>query len=49
MSAGRHYPQGLVFSVRKGVTVPPSLRNMYKELENEYPEFKAPKHGWVDC
>ena len=38
--------QGLAFSVRKGVAVPPSLRNMYKELENEYPgDFKAPKHG----
>jgi hypothetical protein len=38
--------QGLAFSVKKGVAVPPSLRNMYKELENEYPgEFKAPKHG----
>lgn len=38
--------QGLAFSVKKGVAVPPSLRNMYKELENEYSgEFKAPKHG----
>lgn len=36
---------GLAFSVRKGIAVPPSLRNMYKELENEYPDFKAPKHG----
>lgn len=41
------HPQGLAFSVRKGVQVPPSLRNMYKELENEYDDFKAPKHGLV--
>jgi len=25
---------GLAFSVRKGVAVPPSLKNMYKELES---------------
>lgn len=29
---------GLSFSVPSGVTVPPSLRNIYKELQNEYPE-----------
>lgn len=27
---------GLAFSVRKGVRVPPSLQNIYKELESEY-------------
>lgn len=43
---------GLSFSVQKGITVPPSLKNMYKELEQEFPEFKTPNHGnltyWAD-
>lgn len=29
---------GLAFSVNKDVKIPPSLRNIYKELQNEYPE-----------
>ncbi|WVW80956.1 uracil-DNA glycosylase [Kwoniella bestiolae CBS 10118] len=36
---------GLAFSVRKGVRIPPSLRNMYKEMHDEIPEFVIPKHG----
>lgn len=39
---------GLSFSVPHGVTIPPSLRNIYKELMNDVniPEFDiAPKHG----
>lgn len=36
---------GLAFSVNKNAKVPPSLQNIYKELKNEYPEFKIPKHG----
>jgi uracil-DNA glycosylase len=43
---------GLCFSVPKGVTVPPSLRNIYAEIKAEYPDFVPPKHGnlkaWVD-
>ncbi|RZK40129.1 MAG: uracil-DNA glycosylase [Pedobacter sp.] len=43
---------GLSFSVQKGVAVPPSLKNMYKELSNEFPDFKIPSHGnlteWAD-
>lgn len=43
---------GLCFSVRPGVKVPPSLRNMYKELETDVPGFAAPPHGclqsWAD-
>lgn len=38
---------GLAFSVRKGVKVPPSLVNIYKEIKEEYPEFVIPKHGSV--
>jgi len=29
---------GLSFSVPNGIAIPPSLRNIYKELQNEYPE-----------
>lgn len=36
---------GLSFSVRPGVRVPPSLRNIYKELTEDVPGFVAPKHG----
>lgn len=37
---------GLSFSVREGVSVPPSLRNVYTALENDDKvEFKRPKHG----
>ena len=39
---------GLCFSVPRGVKVPPSLRNVYKELANDdgVPEFgAAPHHG----
>ncbi|GAA6038838.1 hypothetical protein JCM8097_002921 [Rhodosporidiobolus ruineniae] len=36
---------GLCFSVRPGVKIPPSLRNIYKELKEEYPDFVVPTHG----
>ncbi|QIV94084.1 uracil-DNA glycosylase [Allofrancisella frigidaquae] len=36
---------GLAFSVQKGVDIPPSLRNMYKELARSVPEFEIPNHG----
>ncbi|XP_034254793.1 uracil-DNA glycosylase-like isoform X2 [Thrips palmi] len=39
---------GLCFSVPKGVTPPPSLLNMYKELSTDIPGFVAPKHGYLD-
>lgn len=29
---------GLSFSVPEGINIPPSLRNIYKELQNEFPE-----------
>ncbi|CED85165.1 uracil-dna glycosylase [Phaffia rhodozyma] len=43
-----HQPRqahGLSFSVRKGIQVPPSLRNIYKEIKDEYPNFVVPSHG----
>ena len=36
---------GLSFSVPKGIKIPPSLRNIYKELESSKLGFKAPQHG----
>ena len=36
---------GLSFSVQKGVAPPPSLKNIYKELADEFPDFKIPSHG----
>ena len=36
---------GLSFSVQRGVSVPPSLKNIYKELETDFKGFKTPKHG----
>eukprot|EP01130_Rhizamoeba_saxonica_P005765 TRINITY_DN2285_c1_g1_i1.p1 TRINITY_DN2285_c1_g1~~TRINITY_DN2285_c1_g1_i1.p1 ORF type:complete len:295 (-),score=71.39 TRINITY_DN2285_c1_g1_i1:1437-2321(-) len=36
---------GLSFSVHDGVKVPPSLRNIYKELNLEYDDFTVPSHG----
>lgn len=39
---------GLSFSVRKGVTIPPSLKNIYKELAEDIPGFVAPNHGYLE-
>jgi len=38
---------GMCFSVQKGITTPPSLKNMYKELTADIPGFKAPSHGFL--
>lgn len=37
---------GLCFSVRKGVKIPPSLRNMYKELKTDL-DIDMPSHGYL--
>ncbi len=37
---------GLAFSVQKGVKVPPSLVNIYKELHDDI-GFKIPSHGYL--
>lgn len=38
---------GLSFSVRPGVKLPGSLRNIYKQIATDYPAFVAPKSGYV--
>lgn len=49
---GQGQAHGLSFSVQKGVAIPPSLKNIYKELADEFPDFKIPSHGdltsWAD-
>ncbi len=41
---GPNQAHGLSFSVKPGVALPPSLRNIYKELESDL-GIKAPDHG----
>lgn len=41
---GPNQAHGLCFSVQKGIQQPPSLKNMFKELESDI-GIKAPKHG----
>ena len=36
---------GLAFSVSNGSKIPPSLRNIFKELKQSIPEYKIPSHG----
>jgi uracil-DNA glycosylase len=36
---------GLCFSVNKGVKVPPSLINIYKEIKTDIEGFNIPEHG----
>ncbi len=36
---------GLCFSVKKGIAPPPSLKNIYKELESDIEGFIIPPHG----
>ena len=38
---------GLCFSVQKGVQIPPSLVNIYKELESDL-GIKPPNHGYLE-
>lgn len=49
---GTGQAHGLSFSVQKGVAVPPSLKNIYKELSTDIPGFIIPSHGnltqWAD-
>lgn len=41
---GKGQAHGLCFSVQKGIQKPPSLKNMFKELESDL-NIKAPSHG----
>lgn len=41
---GPNQAHGLSFSVKKGVTTPPSLKNIFKELKSDL-DINIPKHG----
>lgn len=41
---GRDQAEGLAFSVKRGQRIPPSLVNIYKELESDL-KMKRPDHG----
>lgn len=42
---GPNQAHGLSFSVQKGVKTPPSLKNMYKALQHDFPDYILPEHG----
>lgn len=42
---GAGQAHGLAFSVPYGQAIPPSLRNIYKALQHDYPDFQPPQHG----
>nr|WP_306301656.1 uracil-DNA glycosylase [Vibrio halioticoli] len=44
---GPNQAHGLSFSVLPGNKIPPSLRNIYKELAQDIPEFEIPDHGYL--
>jgi uracil-DNA glycosylase len=39
---------GLSFSVPHGMPIPPSLRNVYKELASDIPGWVPPRHGCLE-
>ena len=41
---GHNQAHGMCFSVKKGVSIPPSLQNIYKELHDDI-GFQIPNHG----
>lgn len=44
---GENQAHGMAFSVQKGVDIPPSLKNIYKELADELGLY-IPKHGCLE-
>ena len=44
---GENQAHGLAFSVQKGIDIPPSLLNMYKELQNELGLY-MPNNGYLE-
>lgn len=44
---GPEQAHGLCFSVLPGIKIPPSLRNMYKELTTDIAGFATPDHGYL--
>lgn len=44
---GPNQAHGLCFSVQPGIPIPPSLKNIYKELQEDV-EFTIPNHGCLE-
>ncbi len=44
---GPNQAHGFAFSVKKGILIPPSLKNIFKELKNDL-NCKIPNHGNLD-
>lgn len=42
---GEWQAHGLSFSVQDEIKHPPSLRNIFQEIQNEYPNFQVPESG----
>lgn len=42
---GPNQAHGLSFSVQKGISLPPSLKNIFKELKSDIPFFDVPASG----
>jgi len=42
---GENQAHGLCFSVYDGIPIPPSLKNIFKELRREFPDFSIPQTG----
>lgn len=45
---GPQQANGLAFSVRRGIKIPPTLNNIYLELNNDNVFFKFPNHGCLE-
>jgi len=45
---GKNQAHGLAFSVNEGVRTPPSLHNIFKELQDDVPGTPAPANGNLD-
>ena len=45
---GAGQAHGLCFSVQAGFRIPPSLRNIYRELASDI-DFQPPEHGCLSC
>jgi len=44
---GKNQAHGICFSVKPGIKIPPSLRNIYKELATDIEGFDIPTHGYL--
>jgi uracil-DNA glycosylase len=45
---GKNQAHGLAFSVNEGIRTPPSLQNIFKELQDDVPGTPAPANGNLD-